>query len=169
MNDCERGPAISMSSIVKDVLSSSCSCSGSVVYSSSSGSGLMSGVKSSGSAVNLGKPSFPVLRPLSGLVASVSLGESGRVASHSVCSSVSGLVNSRSSCSSGFSASTNGRSLEAELVSESKPKVPRHLIGLDVVVSKFAGSKFHYIGWFKMVQDQRFWVRRAKQQVDVDS
>ena len=89
MNDCERGPAISMSSVIKDVFSSSCSCSRSGVYSSSSGSGSISDVKSSGSAVSLGKPSFPVLRPSSGLVASVSSGESGRVASRSVCSSVS--------------------------------------------------------------------------------
>ena len=74
---------------MRDSLSSSCSCSGKGVYSSSSCSGSVSDVKSSGSAVSLGKPSFPVLRPSSGLVASVSSGESGRVASHSVCSSVS--------------------------------------------------------------------------------
>ena len=42
--------------------------------------------------------------------------------------------------------SANGRSLEAELVSESKPKVPRRLVGLDVVVSEFVGSKFRYVG-----------------------
>ena len=101
------------------------------MYSSSSGS--VSDIKSSDSAVSLGKPTFPVLKPSSGCVSSVVLGESGRVASHSVCSGVSGLVNSRSSCSSGSSASTKGSSLEAELVSESKPKVPRRLMGLDVV------------------------------------
>ena len=78
--------------------------------------------------------------------------------------------------------SANGRSLEAELVSESKPKVPCRLIGLDVVVSGFVRSKFRYIGLVRMIQDQRFQVdklysksdqrfgvRRAKQQVDVDS
>ena len=76
----------------------------------------------------------------------------------------------------------NGRSLEAELVSESKPKVPRRLIGLDVVVSKFVRSKFRLYRLVQMIQDQRFQVdklfsksdqqfgvRRAKQQVDVDS
>ena len=88
-NDCVSGPAKSVSSVMRDSLSLSCSCSGKGVYSSSSGSGSVSDVKSSGSAVSLGKPSFPVLRPLSGLVASVGLGESGRVASHSVCSGVS--------------------------------------------------------------------------------
>ena len=59
------------------------------MYSSSSGLGSVSDIKSPGSAVSLGKPSFPVLRPSSGLVASVGSGESGRVASRSVCSSVS--------------------------------------------------------------------------------
>ena len=73
------------------------------------------------------------------------LGESGRVASRSVRSGVSGLVDSWSSSSSGSSASTNGSSLEAELSSEFNPKVPHHLIGLDVVVSKFSGSKFWYV------------------------
>ena len=145
MNDCERGPAISMSSVMRDVLSLSCSGSGSRVYSSSLGSGSVSDVKSSGSAVSLGKPLFPVLRPSSGLVASVGSGESGRVASRSV-SSVSGLINSRSSCPSGSSASTKGNSLEAELSSEFNPKVPRRQIDLDVVVSKFVGSKFCYVG-----------------------
>ena len=134
-----------MSSVMRDVLSSSCSCSGSGVYSSSSGSGSVSDVKSSGSAVDLGKPMFPVSRPSSGRVASVNSGESGRVASHSVCSGVSGLVNSQSSSSSGSSASTNGNSLDAELSSEFNPKVPRHLIGLDIMVSKFLGSKFWYV------------------------
>ena len=59
------------------------------MYSSSSCSGSVSDVKSSGSAVSLGKPSFPVLRPSSGRVASVDSGESDRVASRSVCSGVS--------------------------------------------------------------------------------
>ena len=76
---------MSVSSVIKDVLSSSCSG----MYSSSSCSGSVSGIESSSSAVSLGKPSFPVLRPSSGLVASVGSGEGGRVASRSVCSSVS--------------------------------------------------------------------------------
>ena len=133
-----------MSSVMGDVLSSSCSCSGSGVYSSSSGSGSGSNVKSFGSAVSLGKPMFPVLKPSSGRVSLVDLGESGRVASRSV-SNVSGLVNSWSSSSSGSSASMKGSLLEAELLSEFNPKVPRRLIGLDVMVSKFAGSKFRYV------------------------
>ena len=130
---------------MRDVLSSSCSCSGSEVYSSSSGSSLGSDIKSFGSAVDLGKPMFPVSRPLSGRVASVDLGESGRVASHSVHSGVSDLVNSWSSSSSGSSASTKGGSLEAELSSEFNPKVPCRLIDLDVVVSKVLGSKVWYV------------------------
>ena len=48
-----------------------------------------SDVLSSGSAVSLGEPTSLVLRPSSGLVSSVSSGESGRVASRSVSSSVS--------------------------------------------------------------------------------
>ena len=74
---------------MSDSLSSSCSCSGKGVYSSSSCSGSVSNIESSGSAVSLGKPLFPVLRLSSGRVASVGSGESGRVASRSVCSSVS--------------------------------------------------------------------------------
>ena len=64
---------MSVSSVIKDVLSSSCSG----IYSSSSCSGLVSDVESSGSPVSLGKPSFPVLKPSSGRVASVGSGESG--------------------------------------------------------------------------------------------
>ena len=55
-------------------------------------------------------------------------------------------VNSRSGSSSKSSTSMNGSSLEAELSSEFNPKVPCCLIGLDVVVSKFVGSKFRYVG-----------------------
>ena len=139
---------ISISSVIKDVLSLSCSCSRSGVYSSSLGSGSGSDVKSFGSAVDLGKPMFLVSRPSSGRVSSVSSGESGQIASRSVCSGVSGLVNSWSSCSLGSSASTKGSSLEAELSSEFNPKGPRHLMGLDVVVSKFVGSKVRYVNWF---------------------
>ena len=106
----------------------------------------MSNVKSLGSAVSVGKPSFPVLRPSSGRVSSVGSDESGRVTSCSVCSGVSGLVNSRSSCSSGSSVSMKGSSLEAELSSEFNPKVPRRQMDLDVMVSKFVGSKFRYVG-----------------------
>ena len=144
-NDCVSGPAKSVSSVASDSLSSSCSCSRSEVYSSSSGSGSVSDIKSSGSAVDLGKPLFPVSKPSSGCVASVNSGESGRVASHSVRSGVSDRVNSRSSSSSGSSASMNGSSLEAELSSEFNPKVPRRLVSLDVVVSEFIGSKFRYV------------------------
>ena len=92
-------------------------------------------------------------RPSSGPVSSVGSGESGRVASHSVCSGVSGLVNSRSSSSSGSSASTKGSSLEAELLSEFNPKVPHCLIDLDIVVSKFVGSKFRYVNLDQIDQD----------------
>ena len=88
-NDCVSGPAKFVSSVTRDSLSSSCSCSGKGVYSSSSCSGLVSDIESSGSAVSLGKPSFPVLRPSSGLVASVGSGESDRVVSRSMCSDVS--------------------------------------------------------------------------------
>ena len=144
-NNCVSGPAKSVSSVTRDSLSSSCSCSGKGVYSSSSGSGSRSDVKSFGSAVDMGKPSFPVSRPSSGRVASVGSGESGRVASRSVYSGVSGLVNSQSSCSSGSSASTKGSSLEAELSSEFNPKVPCRLIDQDVMVSRFVGSKFQYV------------------------
>ena len=105
----------------------------------------MSDIKSSGSAVGLGKPMFPVPKPSSGRVASVVSGESGRVASRSVCSGVSGLVDSWSSSSSSSSESTKGSSLEAELSSEFNPNVPHHLMVLDVVVSKFIGSKFWYV------------------------
>ena len=48
-----------------------------------------SDVLSSDSAVSLGEPTSPVLRPSSGLVSSVSSGESGRVASRSISSDVS--------------------------------------------------------------------------------
>ena len=135
-------------------MSSSCSDSGSNVESSSSCSGSMSDIKSLGSAVDLGKPMFPVSRPSSGRVASVGSGESGRVASRSVCSGVSGQVDSWSSSSSRSSASTNGRLLEAELLSEFglSPKVPHHLVN---IVSEILGSKVRYIG-----------CRLAQQQVD---
>ena len=135
---------MSVSSVIKDVLSSSCSG----IYSSSSCSGSVSDIISSSSAVSLGKPSFPVLRPLSGLVASVGSGESGRVTSRSVVLGVSGLGDSRS----GSSASKNTCSLEVELSSEFIPKVPRRLGVLDVVVSEFARS--------------RFLVRQAEQRVE---
>ena len=59
------------------------------------------------------------------------------------------LHNSWSSSSSKSSASMNGNSLDAELSSEFNPKVPHRLIGLDVVVSKFLGSKFRYVDWFR--------------------
>ena len=143
MNDCESGPAKSVSLVTRDALSLSCSCSGSEV-------------NSSGSAFDLGKPMSPVSKPSSVHVASVSSGESGRVASHSVHSGESGLVDSRSSSSSRSSASTNGNLLDAELSSEFNPKVPRHLIGLVIVVSKVLGSKFQYIScWLSQQQVDR--------------
>ena len=43
-NDCVSGPARSVSSVMRDNLSSSCSCSGKGVYPSSSGSGSVSDV-----------------------------------------------------------------------------------------------------------------------------
>ena len=60
----------------------------------------------------------------------------------------------------------NGRSPEAELVSESKPKVPHRLIGLDIVVSKFVGSRFRYISLVRMMQDQRFQVDELNSKSD---